>query len=183
MASALERLGLAAAGVSWLYDPPDWWGKPGLGIAGLSGSPQQLPWDAFASARAPGLTGDEVHFAVDEEGAIISREGLPESSLDPLADALTEQLGPPFVGVAVPDEADVWVAVANEAEIVKVPDAPGEEIDMSSVGGVRSTRVDSVDSDVAFPALVELLDWQGGDASLIAHRFAGDTWVVELFSI
>ena len=46
-----------------------------------------------------------------------------------------------------------------------------------------TSRVDEADSELHFPKLDELLEWQGGDASVIANRFVGDTFVVELFPL
>jgi hypothetical protein len=185
LGDVLKRLALAAlAPSSLIRQPPDWEGNnpPGT-IPGLSGVARAVPWDAFASAPAPLLEGDAVHFVVREDGDIVAREPVPDEALDPLADAVTEQLGPPFVAVAVRDEDDVWAAAANEAEIVDLPDARGDELEVSSVGGVVTTRADGADSEFRYRTLEEILHWQGGDASLVAHRFVGTIFVVELFPL
>jgi hypothetical protein len=181
-ADTLRRLALAAlAPGSLLRTPPDWEGNvPPWTIPGLSGVARPLPWDAFASAAAPGLAGDEVQFVVDGEGAIVDRHGLDPALLDPIAHALIDQLGPPFVAIAVRDEGDVWAAASNEAEIVRLPDAHGDEVEVTRMDGNVTVRVDGEDSGVRFPALEELLD---GDATAIAHRFTGAVFVVELFPL
>src|SRR3954453_9591449 len=96
-----ERLAQALTGVPWLPDTPDWWGDPFPIVAyqGLRVTfPRPVPWDAFATAKATGIEADVVHFAVNDEGAIVPRDdGVSVEALDPIGDAVTEQLGPPFV--------------------------------------------------------------------------------------
>jgi hypothetical protein len=48
---------------------------------------------------------------------------------------------------------------------------------------VMSARVDGEDSDVRLAAIDALLDREGGDAVVVAHRFAGPVWVAEVFSL
>ena len=94
MANALERLAEAMIGASFLYHPPDWEGNIGLGIPGLSGVPRPVPWEAIASASAPGLPGDELRFAVTADGATPADEKIPEGALAPLVAAVAKELHP-----------------------------------------------------------------------------------------
>ena len=49
--------------------PEGWEGGSALNSPGLSaGLPLDDPWDAVAKAHAPGLSGDEVRFAVTADG-------------------------------------------------------------------------------------------------------------------
>jgi hypothetical protein len=43
--------------------------------------------------------------------------------------------------------------------------------------------VDGHESDAQLPGIDALLDRQGGDAVVVAHRFAGPVWVAEVFSL
>jgi hypothetical protein len=185
VSDTLQRLALAVlAPESLIRTPPGWDGMPPLGtIPGLSGVPRPSFWDAVVSADSPGLPGDTVNFVVRDDGSILARQDIAEELLDPLADAVTETVGPPFVAVAVRDEGDVWSAAASEAEVVDLEDAPGDVLEVTRVAGVEDGRMDGAEVDLHLAPLNELLDWQGGDCSLIAHRFKGDTFVVELFPL
>ena len=155
---------------------------PGV-IPGVTGVPVSELWDAFACATVPGLPGDEGNFAVRADGTIVVMGGVDPQTVAPLARAISGEIDPPFVVVAVRDEGDDWAAAANRAEIVELPGAQGDDLEVTSMGGEITVRVDGEDSDARQPALEELLERQGGDGSAIAHRFTGTTWVVELFSL
>jgi len=90
--------------------PEGWEGGSPLNIPGLSaGLPLDDPWDAVAKAHAPGLSGDEVRFAVTADGRTIG--GGPDSAeaLEPLARALKARVEGPFWAIAVPDATCVLV--------------------------------------------------------------------------
>ena len=107
MTSVPERLAAAIANVPFVQLPEGWEGGSALNIPGLSaGLPLDDPWDAVAKAHAPGLSGDEVRFAVTADGRTIG--GGPDSAeaLEPLARALKGRVDGPFWAIAVPDEGD-----------------------------------------------------------------------------
>ncbi|MGE5274151.1 MAG: hypothetical protein ACM3QU_10415 [Verrucomicrobiota bacterium] len=183
MATATERLAAALATLPFAQLPQEWQGGSRLNIPGLSSATQDDPWDALVAASAPGLTGEEVRFAVDESGRTISGGDASPEALGPLVQAVLGQLEAPFWAIAVPDEGDEWSAAATGAEILDLPDAGGDEIEASRVGGALTVRVDGEESDVQLPAIGALLDRQGGDAVVVAHRFAGPVWVAEVFSL
>jgi hypothetical protein len=137
-------------------------------------------WKAVVSAKVPGLPGNELHFAVDDEGAILVQDAIDPELLDPLADRLCDDFGPPFVAIAVRDEGDIWAAASSEAEIVKLPYARGETIEVTRMDGAVTVKQDCADADERYPEIEALLD---GDETAVAHRFTGDTWVVELFPL
>jgi len=111
------------------------------------------------------------------------RSGDAEGALAPLVRAVQGQLDAPFWAIAVPDEGDDWSAAATGAEILDLPDAGGDEIEASRVGGALMLRLDGNESDAQLPGIDALLDRQGGDAVVVAHRFAGPVWVAEVFSL
>ena len=147
MTSVPERLAAAIANVPFVQLPEGWEGGSALNIPGLSaGLPLDDPWDAVAKAHAPGLSGDEVRFAVTADGRTIG--GGPDSAeaLEPLARALKARVDGPFWAIAVPDEGDEWSAVGTASEVLELPDATGEEIEASRVGAEVTGRVDGVDA-------------------------------------
>jgi hypothetical protein len=165
MATASERLAAAIAALPFVQLPQAWEGGSRLNIPGLSSVTRDDPWDALVSAHAPGLTGDEVRVAA-------------------LARAVARQLEAPFWAIGVPDEGDEWTVAATGADILELPDAPGDEIEASRVGGELTCRLDGEESEVRLlPAIDALLDREGGDAVVVAHRFAGPVWVAEVFSL
>jgi len=135
MAGVLDRLAERfVAAYSW--GVPDWEGNVmdvGVFTPGLKGLSRPLPWQAFASAVAPGLDRDHVHFAVTREGRVISKEHVDAGILAPLVRALNKEIDAPFAAVAVRDESDAWAEAANEAEVVDLLGVKGHEIEVSRV--------------------------------------------------
>jgi hypothetical protein len=182
MASTAERLAAALAGVPFVQLQEGWEGGP-INIPGLTaGLPLDDPWDTVASASAPHLSGDEARFAVTRDGRTISGGTAPPQALEPLARAVEARLEPPFWAIAVPDEGDWWTAAGTSAEVLELPEASGDEIEVSRVEGRTSGRRDGEDAEV--PAeILALLQQQDGDAAIVAHRFAGLVWVAEVFPL
>ncbi|HEY7603124.1 MAG TPA: hypothetical protein VH760_02595 [Gaiellaceae bacterium] len=182
MASIGERLAAAIAGVPFVQLPEGWDGGP-INIPGLTGGlPLDDPWDTVASASAPGLSGDEVRFAVTRDGRTISGGDASPDALDPLARAVGARIDPPFWAVAVPDDGDDWTAAGTAAEVLEMAGAAGDDIEASRVGGETSGRVDGEDANV--PAeITALLQQQDGDTAIVAHRFAGPVWVAEVYPL
>jgi hypothetical protein len=182
MATISERLATAIAGVPFIQLPEGWDGGP-INIPGLTGGlPLDDPWDALARADAPGLTGDEVRFAVTADGRTISGGDATADALAPLARAIASRLEAPFWAIAVADEGDRWEIAGTASEVLDLPDATGEDVEASRVGGQTSGMVDGEESTLP-PGIVDLLDRQEGDAAIIAHRFAGPVWVAEVYPL
>jgi len=183
MATASERLAAAIAALPFVQLPQAWEGGSPLNIPGLSSVTHDDPWDALVNAHAPGLTGEEVRFALAADGRTIAGGDASPDAVAALARAVARQLDAPFWAIGVPDEGDEWSVAATGAEILELPDAPGDEIEASRVGGELTCRVDGEESGVRLPAIDALLDREGGDAVVVAHRFAGPVWVAEVFSL
>jgi len=182
MANVHERLANAMAGIPWVELPAVWAGGSRLGIPGVTAMPMDEPWDTIASAQAPDLSGDHVRFAVTADGRTLPGGNESAEALQPLAKAVAARLDPPFWAVAVPESGGQWSAAGISAEIVELPGGTGDEIEASRVGGEVTGRVDGDDADVP-PEIAELLVRQEGDTAILAHRFAGPAWVVEVFPL
>jgi hypothetical protein len=182
MVSISERLAAAIARVPFVQLPEGWEGGP-INIPGLTGGlPLDDPWDDLAMADAPGLSGDEVHFAVTADGRTISGGEASADSLQPLARAIGARLEAPFWAIAVPGDGDRWEIAGTAAEVLELPDAVGDEIEATRVGGEMSGRVDG--DDAALPAgVTALLEGQEGDTAILANRFAGPVWVAEIYPL
>jgi hypothetical protein len=165
---------------------PDWSGNVmdvGIFTPGLKGVVRPVPWDAFVLASAPLLRGDELHFAVTADRRTVTEEHVPDDAAIPLAEALATDLAPPFSGVAVRAGGDEWAAAANQAQVVELDNAKGDEVEVSRVGGEISAQVHGVESKAHYPALEALLDGQEGDVAVVAHRFVGSIWVADVFPL
>jgi hypothetical protein len=173
-----SRALMQARAGGFLATPPDFQGNAGLGIPGISGIPQVRRWDAAASADAPDLVGDEVHFVALPDGTLVVDEDEPDGSLAPLAGALEETIRPPYRAEALRQDGSVWAASAVAVTAFELePGAPGDTIQLTRVGGERHLSVDEHELDAAeFDALDELAP-ADADFALRAER-VDDTWWV-----
>jgi hypothetical protein len=182
MPSISERLAAALGAVPFVQLPEGWDGGP-INIPGLTGGlPLDDPWDVIAHADAPGLSGDEARFAVTADGRTISGGDASVEALEPLARAVAMRLEAPFWAIAVPDHGDRWEIAGTASEVLELPDATGEEIEATRVGGEMSGRVDGEDAPLP-PGVTALLDRQEGDTAILANRFAGPVWVAEVYPL
>jgi len=167
----------ASAG-GFLATPPDFQGNAGLGIPGISGIPQVRRWDAAASAEAPDLAGDEVHFVALPDGTLVVDEDEPDGSLSPLASALEETIRPPYRAEATRQDGSVWGASAVGVTAFELePGAPGDTIQLTRVDGERHLSVDEHELDAAEFDALDALVAADADFVLRAER-VDDTWWV-----
>jgi hypothetical protein len=125
-------------------------------------------WDATVTAEAPDIDGDAATFVVLPDGSVLVEEG-PDSSLQPLADAVEEQLPPPYRARAARQRGDLWAVQARKIDVIRLRNAPdGDSIeltrDMLLVDGARE-----------FGSVPEL---EGLGDIVRAERLDGDLWEV-----
>ena len=104
---------------------------PHWGVTGIHGVPRPRRWDAVASAEAPGLTGDEVHFVTLPNGDLLVDEDEPPDTLGPLADAVEQTLETPYRAEAVRQRDDVWAVAARRIAVASFR-ADGDELELVS---------------------------------------------------
>ena len=152
-----------------------------LDSAGITGLHRAREWDATAAVEAPELRGDEVEFVVLPDGSLLVDEEVGDASLAPLADALEEQLRPPYRARGVRRRGDVWAAAANAIEVVDLrPDVEGDELELVSSGGERSLAVDGERSFGSLPQLEELAAARSSDYVVHASRLDGSLWELRI---
>jgi hypothetical protein len=180
----LREGGLGEAPVEW---EPKQAGLPLLGgaaaldSAGITGLHRPKEWDATAAVEAPELRGDEVEFVVLPDGSVLVDEEEGDVPLAPLADALEEQLRPPYRARGVRRRADVWAVAAKAIEVVELrPDVDGDELEIVSRGGDRLLTVDGARSFGSVPQLEELASRRGADYVVHASRLDGSLWEVRV---
>jgi hypothetical protein len=166
----------------FLTQPPGLDGEAGLGLAGIHGVPRARTWDAVASARAPGLTGDTVTFVALSDGSLVVEEDVPDDSLGPLADAIEATLEPPYRAAGVRTGNDVWAGAAMAVAIVEVPLDDGDVIDMTVVDGVRELTIDD-ERTIRPIAALDYLAEKHDDVALHAERVDGYLFAVDVFPL
>ena len=151
---------------------------PHWGVTGIHGVPRPRRWDAVASAEAPGLTGDEVHFVALPNGDLVVDEDEPPDTLSPLADAVEQTVEPPYRAEAVRQGEDVW-AVAARRIAVATFEAAGDRLEL--VGTDEGTTL-TVDGERIFGSAPELerVGREQGDRYVVrATRLDDDAWEIE----
>jgi hypothetical protein len=150
---------------------------PHWGATGIHGVPRPRRWDAVASAEAPGLSGDELHFVALPGGDLLVDEDEPADTLGPLADAIEQTIEPPYRAEAIRQGDDVWAVAAGRVEVAEF-EADGDEIELVVNQDGRSLTVDGARTFGSVPEL-EDLGSRDGDAYVVrAKRLDGDLWEV-----
>jgi hypothetical protein len=150
---------------------------PHWGVTGIHGVPRPRRWDAVASAEAPGLSGNELHFVALPGGDLLVDEDEPADTLGPLADAIEQTIQPPYRAEAVRQGDDVWAVAAHRVEVAEF-EADGDEIELVVNQDGRSLTVDGARTFGSVPEL-EDLGSRDGDAYVVrAKRLDGDLWEV-----
>lgn len=112
-------------------------------IAGFG--PRPAEWDAFVTAEAPAIGGDEVDFATIPEGDVIVDTEVGDADLSPLADAVETQLRPPYRASARRQEGGLWAVAARRIEVRRL-ERDGDEFE--DVSGDTVTRGSRLDGDL-----------------------------------
>jgi hypothetical protein len=140
-------------------------------------------WDVVVTTEAPLLTGDAVHFVALPDGSLIVDETVANGSLDPLAEALEEQLRPPYRAEGVRRDA-LWAVAANRIEVLELgEDVPGDTLELALRAGDRHLTVDGAPSLVALPELETYAGERHTDYVARAERIDEDVWEVRVTAL
>jgi hypothetical protein len=151
---------------------------PNWGVAGIHGVPRQRRWDAVATAEAPGLEGDELHFVALPNGDLVLDEDEPTDALKPLAEAIEAMLQPSYRAEAVRQEDDVWGVGASGIRVESF-EAVGEELELVTTADERVLTVDGSRAFGSEQALERLGEAEGREYVVRATRLDGDLWEIE----
>jgi hypothetical protein len=155
------------------FDPGPHWGE-----VGIHGVPRPRRWDAVASAEAPGLTGDAVHFVALPDGDLVVDEDEPDDTLRALAEAVEDAIEPPYRAEAVRRDGDVWAVAARQVQVEEL-EAPGDEIELVVSAGERTLNVDGERGFGSVPQLEQLGERLGPPYVVRARRLDDRLWEVE----
>ncbi|HSS81670.1 MAG TPA: hypothetical protein VLK24_10780 [Gaiellaceae bacterium] len=156
-----------------LVDPGPHWGE-----VGIHGVPRPRRWDAVASAEAPGLAGDEIHFVTLPNGDLVVDEDEPPDTLGPLAEAIEQTLEAPYRAEAIRQSDDVW-AVAARRIAVSSFDADGDALELVSTEAGRTFTVDGQRTFGSVPELERIGQAAGEHYVVRASRLDGEAWEIE----
>jgi hypothetical protein len=146
--------------------------RPPWDAAGIHGIHRSRQWDAVVTLNDPELVGDRVVFVALSPSRIVLEEG--EADVRPLAEAAERSLGPPFRAEAVRRDNGLWAIAVRRIDIVHLPDATGEEIELTSHDGERTLLVDGERTFGSIPQL------ERPEHVVRASRLDGDAWEVEV---
>jgi hypothetical protein len=154
-------------------DPGPHWGS-----VGIHGVPRPRLWDAVASAEAPGIDGDMVHFVALPDGDLVVDEDEPDDTLRALAEAVEETVEPPYRAEAIRRGGDVWAVAARRVRVAEL-EAPGDEIELVVSGGERHLTVDGERGFGSLPELERMGEELGPAYVVRARRLDDRLWEVE----
>ncbi|TMM08962.1 MAG: hypothetical protein E6F98_15205 [Actinobacteria bacterium] len=127
---------------------------------GIHGMQRLREWDVTVTADAPGIEGDTATFVA-----------LPDGSL---ADAVEQELQPPYRARAARQRDDLWAVQARRIEVVHIRNGPeGDSLELTREGLL-------VDDVRAFGSVPEL---EGRGDVVHAERLDGDLWEVRASSL
>ena len=185
--SGLEGVAIGAEPPAPLVPEPKHPGPPRFGLphafeqAAADGLQRFREWDATATIEAIGLEGDEVSFVALPDGSLVVDDEIGDESLAPLADAIEEQLRPPYRARAVRRHGDVWAVAASKVEVVDLePDVAGDEIELVVRAGERTLTVDGAWTFGSAPQLERLAEKRSPDYVVHASRLDGSLWEVRI---
>jgi hypothetical protein len=167
-----------SAGIGQTPEPPGWDGAP-RGEPGIHGVPRARRWDAVATAEAPALRGDAVHFVALSDGTLVVEEDEPDDAIAPLADAVEAAIPAPYRAEAVRRGPTAWAVAASRIAIVEVPGLRGDEAELVVTREGRTLHVDGRPTFGSAPALERAGEAQGGEYVVRATRLDGQLWEVE----
>ena len=99
-------------------------------------------WDVYVTAQAPDLAGDEVGFVALPEGDLIVEDEEGDADLSPLADAVEQQLKPPYRAIGRRDEGALWAVAARQIDVRRLERDGDEFEDVEGETVVRGRRLD-----------------------------------------
>lgn len=145
---------------------------------GIHGLHRPREWDVTVMADAPEIVGDSVRFVALPDGTLLVEDG-PDTSLEPLAAALEQELPAPYRARAARQGETLWAVQGRRIEVIELRDAvDGDVIDVTHTADGTTLAVDDARSFGSVPALDERGAREGREYTVHAERLDGDLWEV-----
>jgi hypothetical protein len=136
-------------------------------------------WDATAMTIVPGLVGSRAEFTTLPSGDVIVSQEDGSADLSPLADAIEQQLSPPYRAVASRQRGELWGVGAKRIQVAEIPFSWGSKLELAHNGNDAELRVDGESSDEEIPPELEQVGGAVGERFYVqAERIDGDLWEV-----
>lgn len=146
-----------------------------IGEAGIHGVPRERAYDAVVAVEAPDVEGSNVRFVAFDDGSLLVEEG--EGDLTALADAIEQEVKPPYRAVAIRRGETQWAVAGHGLRVVELPEPGGDEVELAIRGDERTLTVDGAQ---VFGTLPELEALASGDAVVRAARLDENLWEVRV---
>jgi hypothetical protein len=157
--------------------------RPRWGNAGIHGIHRFREWDAIVRAEGIELDADEVRFVALGDGTLVV-DGDEEGDLARLAEAVEEELKPPYRAQAVRTDEGGWTVAAEAIELVELDrELEGDELELTMSRGERMLLVDGVPAFGSTRELEQLGEERGDDFVVRATRVDGDLWDVRVLPL
>jgi hypothetical protein len=157
--------------------------RPRWGNAGIHGIHRFREWDALVRVEDVELDADEVRFVALADGTLVV-EGDEEGDLSRLAEAVEQELKPPYRAQAVRADAGGWTVAAEAIELVELSrELEGEELELTISRGERMLLVDGAPAFGDTRELERLGEERGDDFVVRASRVDGDLWDVRVLPL
>lgn len=136
-------------------------------------------YDAVVTVHAAGIPGDAVDFATLASGDVIVDSEQGDADLSPFADAVEQELQPPYRVVARRQDGDLWSVAARGIDVLELDFAHGDEIELAAIAGEIDVRVDGEAWNGRIPELEQAGEAaEGEDYVVQAERLDADLWEV-----
>jgi hypothetical protein len=159
-------------------DAPGWDGEQ-RGEPGIHGVPRARRWDVVASAEAPAIRGDVVHFVALPDGTLVVDEDEPDGALASLADAVEQSIPAPYRAEAVRKGPETWAVGASRIAIASIPGLDGDQAELTSTREGRVLRIDGRTTMGSARELERLGEIEGTEYVVLAKRLDGDLWEID----
>jgi hypothetical protein len=157
--------------------------RPRWGEAGIHGIHRFREWDALVRVTGVELDVDEVRFVALNDGTLVV-DGDEDLDLAPFAEAIEQELPPPYRAQAVRADDDAWAAAAEAIELVELPrELEGEQLELTVRQGERMLIVDGAPAFGDTSELDQLGAERGDDYVVQASRVDGDLWDVRVLPL
>jgi hypothetical protein len=159
-------------------EPPDLDPRPPLLETGIHGIQRPRAWDATVTVETDAVDAAEAAFVALPDGSLLVEDG-PDTSLEPLAEAVEREVRPPYRARAVRRGERLWAVQARRIEVLELPEAPeAETLDVAGGEDGTELRIDGERSFGSVPALEERGRREGSRYAVHAERLDGDLWEV-----
>jgi hypothetical protein len=146
----------------------------------VSGIPRAREWDAVVSLESD-TPGEECVFVALPDHTVLVRRGS-EAIAKPAAEALTDEIEPPYRALAVRRDGRTWAVGAVSVQVADLPaDTEGEELMLTvTQENERALEIDGRPAVAGIEAIEEAVGRPFEAYVLRAARLQGSLWEIAI---